>query len=239
MTTFVNDCDDMSVGSTNSAASSVHEIIVSETDRRKERVNRIRERRRQQQRPTEKSNDDSSSLSSSSSSIAGIMTVRTLDESLFGGRVSEMRKLRRKVTIKFKNPESAAASSLASDEEISVYSTMSDISLGFAHVYIREYEIVPGNNPSCSKGPPIELGWAHIEHSHMDFEKYEDVRDGRRRLHAQMRMPTEVRKSLLLHHGSSQKMIRDATRSAAIHRKQRMQTIHNLDRGGIWMRLMG
>ena len=218
------DIDSQSVCSASSAASSVHEILVHETDRRKMRLRRIRSRKK-----VPESEDDYISQSdlSIASSVSGIMSVRTLEESLDGGHVTQMRKLRRKITIKFK---SGADSVLGEDESISLgsRSTAGNISIDFSKVHIREYELVPGYNPSCTSGPPIELGWKHAETQNFDIDSFEDVRDGRRRLQAQMRIPADIRRGMLLHHGNSQKHIRDATRNTAISRKERMQTLDKI-----------
>jgi hypothetical protein len=158
-----------------------------------------------------------------SRSLSGIMTVRTLDESLRGGSLSDMRRLRRRVSIRFKSfngdadpsCKSFGDSSLSLDDDSSAYSSTSHkISLGFHKVIIREYEVVPGCNPSVSCGPPVELGWKHGDHREIDLDKYESVREGRRRYKLQMRMPKEVRKNLLLLHGSTKKMIKEASKNA-------------------------
>lgn len=158
-------------------------------------------------------------------SISGIMTVRTLEESLHGGSLPDMRRLRRRVSIRFKclNGDVASSScksfgdySSNQDEECTTSSSIGDKSslLGFHKVMIREYEVVPGCNPSVSCGPPVELGWKHAEHREIDLEKYENIREGRRRYKMQMRMPKEVRKNLLLLHGSTKKMIKEASKNA-------------------------
>jgi hypothetical protein len=240
--------DDNSVSST---ASSVHEIIVFETDRRKEKIHRIRLRRKIAQLLHSKTaNQDDPVISSGSA--GGIMSVRTLDESLHGTKISEIRKLRRKMTIKVKNLDgshsTATGNGISEDtDDISEISGLSNLSLstagnsslnvnvklGFSHVHIREYVLVPGTNPSVSSGPPIELGWAHTEPTSVELEKWESIRDGRRRLQAQMRIPPHVRRELLLHHGNPQRDIRDATRNAATGRKQRMQTLDRLHHGNV------
>ena len=216
--------DDVSVGSMNSAASSVHEIVVFETSRRKEVLNKIRNRRK---KAKAKSHD---SVSLSSDSTTGIMTVRTVEESLGESKVTKMRKLRRKITIQFKSVDGGSVEG----EDISVStksvsSVLGDIACEFSKVQIREYEVVPGHNPSCTSGPPLELGWGHGEIHNFDLDRYEHVRDGRRRLQAQMRMPPDERRGLLLHHGSSQRMIREATKACAAGRKQRIQTLESLN----------
>ena len=225
----VDNLDAQSVCSSNSVASSVHEIIVIETDKRKQRINRIKRHRKKQAKPDADISYQDSDLGSTASSIAtntGIMSVRTLEESLDNGQLTKMRKLRRKITIKFKSGDSA----IEGDESISLASRSAcsiatDISIDFSKVHVREFEVVPGLNPSCSSGPPIELGWRHGETLDFDVEGFERVRDGRRRLQAQMRMPPDARRGLLLHHGSSQKMIREATKSCAAVRKERMETL--------------
>ena len=243
--------DDNSVSS--STASSVHEIIVFETDRRKERIYRIRLRRKIAQlglHDKTENQDDPLHSSSSSGSAGGIMSARTLQESLHGSKISEMKKLRRKATIKLKKNLDVVSSNgsvhnMATNEtdDGSVISGLSGLSLstagilsslnvklGFSHVHIREYELVPGSNPSVSSGPPVELGWAHTESTSVEFDKWESIRDGRRRRQSQMRIPPDDRRFLLRHHGNAQKDIRDATRNAAICRSQRAYTVQRLNR---------
>ena len=226
------DDDDISIAS--STASSVHEMITYEMKRKEDRKSKIRERLRRLTSRRRSNGDDqsfasfSSDCSSRSSDAVGIMTARTLEESLEGGRVVEMRKLRRKITIKFKNPSTSKASesdSVTLSEDLSMSessglsssvksSSLDEISLGFSKVYIQEYIVVPGVNPSCTSGPPVELGWAHSELREIDFERYERTRHGKRRFKMQMRMPNRIRKELLLFHGSTEKMIKKATKAA-------------------------
>jgi len=234
--------DDASVSST---ASSVHEIIVFESDRRKERIHRIRLRRKIAQLGLHADDDRSA---------GGIMSVRNLDESLQGSKISEIRKLRRNLTITVKrklvdvsNSRSNGTGSTEETDAVSVttrglrglsLSTTGKSSLNlkkvaFSHVHIREYELVPGANPSVSSGPPVELGWAHTEPTTVELGKWESSRDGRRRRQTQMKIPPDVRRGLLLYHGNAQKDIRDATRNAAICRKQRIKTLDRLHRGNL------
>ena len=150
----------------------------------------------------------------------GIMTVRTLEESLHGCTLADMRRLRRRVSIRFKEVISKNSEGLVNcpsyqNDECQVNSSKDDrITLGFHKVIIREYEVVPGCNPSVSCGPPVELGWNHSEHKEIEVDRYENLRQGRRRYNMQMRMPKDVRKNLLLTHGSTKKMIKEASRNA-------------------------
>ena len=81
-----------------------------------------------------------------SAETSGIMTVKTLGESLHGtSHVSRAREYLQ-----------------------SNYSMQEGLKLGFRKVYIREYEVVPGCNPSVSCGPPLELGWRNSTHRAAD-----------------------------------------------------------------------
>ena len=53
---------------------------------------------------------------------------------------------------------------------LQIHLMISHLELGFRKVYICEYEVVPGCNPSVSCGPLLELGWQHITHRAVDFE---------------------------------------------------------------------
>jgi len=256
------DTDDISIDfSAHSISSGVHDSITAETERSKNWVQRLRGRMAKphssdngsgnvvvdiDSRLLPLSHQPSTSVPASSprKAIAGIMTVKTLGDSLYGySRVSKMRRLRRKVTIKFKHPSAIASASASSpvcatmdpsiggntktnfeSESISISAsscfnsassnTLDDICIGFHKVYIREYEVVPGCSPSTSCGPPLELGWRHSEQRTLDFERYEHIRHGNRRIKMEMRMPKGVRKDLLLLHGSTKKMIRQASKSS-------------------------
>lgn len=247
----IEDDDMLSVASSNSVASSVassvYETLSNEVDRKKQRLKKFRRKwkKLQNDQSNGEGNDSSnvsgetSSTLTSTSSSGGIMTARTMQESLDGGYLPDMRKMRRKVTIKFKG-ENLAILREALLEDVSVSpSAMSaistesaeneeDTSVRFKTVDIREYELVPGQNPYCTSGPPLELGWAHTDAAIYEFDAYENFRDGRRRLPAQMKMPPDARRSLLLRHGSTQKMIREATKAAAKGRNEKKETMDSL-----------
>lgn len=46
-------------------------------------------------------------------------------------------------------------------------------SVVFDKIEIREYERVVGDNPSCSRGPPISIGWAYMVAIQYHFDDYE------------------------------------------------------------------
>jgi hypothetical protein len=244
-------CDDLSLCSSRSFI--IHERISSEIKKKKDRRDRSRERIRKLGKEklgmsepsieskddqwvvyTDSSNankihyqselDDSLTVASNASSIRSIMTVRTQSESLRGGSVSEMKKLRRQITIKVKGRNSETSSSLGdasvSDDTKRTESSrsMDEKSLSFSTVCVREYPVIPGVNPSVSCGPPVELGWSHTEGKTICIDKFEDFRGSKRRLQCQMRMPKGVRKELLLFHGSTKKMMKESSKIAKKHR---------------------
>lgn len=227
--------------SVSSNASSIHDSITSETTRKKNRIRKIRERLGKNRTISNskilQEGDNkmhhfpnySDSPTDNETNTTSIMTVKTLDESLHSDqRIPDMRKLRRKVTIKFKsekgsnNNSNEAADTFNEDDsssltyQASVDSSLQDdsLALGFKNVMIREYEVVPGCNPSVSNGAPVELGWAHAIEKHIKIDMYEDARHGRRRFKGQMRMPKEVRRNVLLHHGHTKKDIKRAAKDA-------------------------
>lgn len=157
--------------SVSSNASSVHDSITSETTRKKNRIRKIRERLgknrtisnskilQEGDNKMDHFPNHSDSPTEKETNTTSIMTVKTLDESLHSDqRIPDMRKLRRKVTIKFKsenrsnNNSNEAADTFNEDDsssltyQASVDSSLQDdssLALGFKNVMIREYEVVP------------------------------------------------------------------------------------------------
>ena len=46
-------------------------------------------------------------------------------------------------------------------------------SVSFGHVYFREHNCILGDNPSCSIGPPLGLGWEYIDQGATSLDEYE------------------------------------------------------------------
>lgn len=86
-----------------------------------------------------------------------------------------------------------------SDCTSSSCSSTSSNSVRFRNVQIREYGIVLGDNPSCSKGPPVSLGWEYDQEGQQEVlvDVYEKWRVGQRRSMHEMRLPAEVRFGML------------------------------------------
>ena len=52
----------------------------------------------------------------------------------------------------------------------------------FQEVTVREYDMVLGDHPNCSYGPPISLGWDYLEYEPMNVNEYEFHHSRRRNL---------------------------------------------------------
>ncbi len=99
----------------------------------------------------------------------------------------------------------------------------------FSTIEIRSYERILGDNPSCSSGPSISIGW------HYDPEKtcvqlideYE-YRRTRRLEGSDMTLSKDQRFHLLVDLGYSRREISHAVRSNLKLKKKRRQTVNNL-----------
>eukprot|EP00594_Rhizosolenia_setigera_P018778 CAMPEP_0178963434 /NCGR_PEP_ID=MMETSP0789-20121207/15023_1 /TAXON_ID=3005 /ORGANISM="Rhizosolenia setigera, Strain CCMP 1694" /LENGTH=297 /DNA_ID=CAMNT_0020647905 /DNA_START=18 /DNA_END=911 /DNA_ORIENTATION=- len=101
----------------------------------------------------------------------------------------------------------SSGSSLTHDEhETSSQGMRRNVS--FSSLSVREYDLVLGDNPSVSRGPPTSLSWNHKNEASIDLEKYESERMPRR-TSAEMVMPHRVRASLLrdLHSATEVKQV--------------------------------
>ena len=45
--------------------------------------------------------------------------------------------------------------------------------VSFASIEVREYERVVGDHPGTQHGPPLSIGWAFVQHTAMDLDRYE------------------------------------------------------------------
>lgn len=96
----------------------------------------------------------------------------------------------------------------------------------FDRVSIREHAVVIGDNPSCSGGAPVSLGWEYApDHKEFSIDDYEQVRRGSRRLHCEMKMPVSVRHGMLMDDWHvSMNAILTASRETGAVREERMKT---------------
>jgi len=98
----------------------------------------------------------------------------------------------------------------------------------FDAIRIREYERSLGDNPSCSTGPPISLGWKYQECTTVSLDKFESFR-GPRRSQFEMLIPRDKRQEMLVREWNTppQQCAR-AVRENMKTKSQRRRTIENL-----------
>jgi hypothetical protein len=99
----------------------------------------------------------------------------------------------------------------------------------FHEIRIREYARALGDNPSCSAGPPVSIGWEYSpKEIHLKLEKYEEKRPERRSMQ-EMVLPRDVRFKMLTQEWDvSRKDCAEATRQSLKVKNQRRQTVRNL-----------
>ena len=59
-----------------------------------------------------------------------------------------------------------------------------------------------GDNPSCSRGPPISISWDYNDIGSIDLQEFEEMRPTRR-YHGELIIPLSIRKEILLSSGYS------------------------------------
>lgn len=98
--------------------------------------------------------------------------------------------------------------------------------VSFSNVEFREYNVTLGDNPCCSSGPPVSLGWEYkTEHKVMHLDRYETERQPRRD-HRQLLLSYNVRRYMLLREsGFTAQELHDAAAAAKVIQKQRSKTI--------------
>lgn len=238
------DCDTDGDNDSQSSTKSYLSMLSEETNRHKERLNRLRKKRSDISNQSFVRSMSSVSQDSFSSGISNVsrssMLVRTSKESLNGGKIVEMRKKRRRrrlsaSTERINNAQSSISSSseqdinsLSSEKDINSSSSEQDTIVQFSRVMIREYPIIPGDNPAVSGGPPLMLDWTATKQISLTMDRFEYFRRGKRRQPSQMKIPKKMRMALLLEQEHDAEKISLATKEAAAIRHQRSQTIASL-----------
>lgn len=105
--------------------------------------------------------------------------------------------------------------------------------VSFGQLEIREYESILGDNPSCSRGPPLSIGWKYdperiINVSVDAFENRSSRRDRHRISEIDLLMDRAEREQTLLDLGYTKAEIAAATRQTLRAKKKRRQTADNL-----------
>jgi hypothetical protein len=98
-------------------------------------------------------------------------------------------------------------------------------------VFIREYSLECGDNPSVTSGPPVTLGWSYNKHSPLDIDSFEADKTCRGRGECR-RLSAEEREQLLaIVGGHSHRRIMNASYDTNLANQERWETINNL--GGL------
>ena len=99
----------------------------------------------------------------------------------------------------------------------------------FSTIEIRQYERILGDNPSCSCGPPVSIGWKYNEDETvtLSVDDYEYRRPVRKESKDLTLGKTE-RHRMLLNLGYARKELTSAVRTNVKLKSQRRQTVNNL-----------
>lgn len=95
--------------------------------------------------------------------------------------------------------------------------------VSFSKIYIREYPIIVGDNPSIMTGVPITIDWVHVSEINFEIDEYEELKPESRTM-AQLRMPSSCRNGILQRQGFSSSDIKRGLRQANIIKGQRRRT---------------
>ena len=102
---------------------------------------------------------------------------------------SDSPKQPKRPSLKRSNSTKAALSSIsASSENNNSCRSIDDLTsskrnVSFTEISVREYDVELSDHPSCSFGPPIQLGWDYEEKESIPVEDYEVTRSPRREVH--------------------------------------------------------
>lgn len=94
----------------------------------------------------------------------------------------------------------------------------------FGTISVREYPIIPGDNPGGQKGVPLTIDWEHQREKTVKLDKYEESRP-KRRSGDEFIIPPDVRREMLRKSGHSLVEIQKYMKKANIIRNQRKSTV--------------
>lgn len=99
----------------------------------------------------------------------------------------------------------------------------------FDNITVRGYDRVIGDNPACSSGCPISIGWGYSSEITVPFEDYESYRP-KSRTKSQMHIPPSSRIGILQDWDFSLSSIVKASREVEKDRNQRLKTTRSVVR---------
>jgi len=96
--------------------------------------------------------------------------------------------------------------------------------ISFGTIQIREHVQTMGDNPSCTYGTPVELGWEHYDMEQIDVDEYEAFRPRQPRTKGEFHLNHFQRTNLLKLNGHSVNEIKETRRKVTKMRNQRERT---------------
>jgi len=101
--------------------------------------------------------------------------------------------------------------------------------IDFSTVEVRQYERILGDNPSCSSGAPVSIGWKFFQERTLclSVDEYE-YSHGHFRDECDMVLDRQERETLLYELGYSEKDLAKVVRENVKMKKNRRQTVNNL-----------
>lgn len=97
----------------------------------------------------------------------------------------------------------------------------------FSTLQIREFGIIPGDNPSVTGGCPLSICWEYDNEFTCSVDDYEETRPKARSM-TELRIPSRLRDERLRRVGFSRKEIQECTKYANITRLQRRRTTETM-----------
>lgn len=97
----------------------------------------------------------------------------------------------------------------------------------FGDITIQRYPIELGDNPSCSAGAPVQIGWEPQAVEQRNLDLYEYMRGKRRRTGKELEISVQRRAQLLFSAGYTLDQIADATMQVLLIKKLRTETLRN------------
>jgi hypothetical protein len=115
---------------------------------------------------------------------------------------------------------------VASKDKVKTKNPVVSYSLRFDKVVVRNYDRILTDNPACTTGPSVGLGWEYVEED-FDIEDYEMDR-GRLRRTNELLLNRAQREKLVRDLGYTERDIAAAVRGGNKIKSRRRQTINNL-----------
>jgi len=102
-------------------------------------------------------------------------------------------------------------------------------SVSFADVNVRQYERIMTDNPACTTGPSVGIGWKFVEDKPVKIDDFELSRSGRRpRTGSQLMLNRPMREKIIRGLGYTDREIAAVVRELNKLRYHRRQTTNNL-----------